>query len=111
MFPQLTTSTAQRPWGQPYPFFLSLRYAPESEVNSNHRPSLTEVLSEGGREPTARNHANFCPGAKDQRMFSPAWVPCTNSVKFKLKESVRSMSMVGHGTLSQGHRGAGLVLL
>lgn len=64
MFPQLITSTAQSLWGQSYPFFLSLRYAPESEVNSN-RPWLTEDLSEGDRKPTARNHAKFCPGAKD----------------------------------------------
>lgn len=64
MFPQLT-STTQGLWGQSYPFFLSLRHAPESEVNSNHRPWLTEDLFRGGREPTARNHANFCPGAKD----------------------------------------------
>lgn len=34
-FPQLATSTAQSPWEQSCPFFLSLRYAPESEVNLN----------------------------------------------------------------------------
>lgn len=59
------TSTAQSPWGQSYTFFFSLRYAPESEVNSNCRPWLTEDLFEEGREPTAKNHANFCPGAKE----------------------------------------------
>lgn len=110
MFPAEWTSTTQSPWGQSYTSFFSLRYAPESEVNSNCRAWLTEDLFEEGRANSKKpckilswgkriKDVQLCLGALHQQP------------KFKLKESAHCMDTLGNGTLPKGHWGASLVLL
>lgn len=96
VFPQLASSTAPSPCGSSHRFSLSLGYSPKSEVNSNHRPWLTGDPSEGGREPTARNHANFCAGAR-LRDVEPCWGASHRQCEFKLEVSNAVQMCLGMG--------------